>query len=348
VKVATHRMKPTLATMRPSRRWVTQLSLLGLSSSFGLAFVVALPAIAQVEAPSPSQAPIERREPTIPTITVETRLVPVALNVVDDKGVPVPGLTVDDFELAEDGKPQKIAVFDRESTTPLSIVLAIDASESIFSDQRLEHEAAKKFVKSVLRPQDEVDLMDFADNVREIVPFTNDARRIDSGLGEIGHGEATAMYDAIYLASERLRDTHTADGRRRIIVMITDGENTTHHGSYTSSLEQAQRAGAMIYALIIVPIAADAGRNTGGEHALIQMANDTGGKYYYVEDKQDLAPAFEHVSDDLRTQYTLGYYAPQIGGDQKGFRRIQIRLKDPVLRAKYALRYRTGYFGSRP
>jgi Ca-activated chloride channel family protein len=297
-----------------------------------------------------AQAPIERRPPgeTPTIITVESRLVPVAMNVVDDKGAPVGGLTIDDFEVAEDGKPQKIAVFDKESTTPLSMVMAIDASESVFSDERLEREAAKKFVRSILRPQDEIDLMDFADNVREIVAFTNDTKRFETGLGQIVHGEATAVYDAVYLASERLRDTKLEGGRRRVIVMITDGENTTHHGSYTSSLEQAQRAGAMIYALIIVPIEADAGRSEGGEHALIQMANDTGGKYYYVSDKRDLAPAFQHVSDDLRTQYTVGYYAPQKGGDRSGFRKIEIRLKDPALRAKYTLRYRTGYYGGKP
>jgi Ca-activated chloride channel family protein len=308
-----------------------------------------MPAVAQKEAPAPDAAPIERRSPQdIPTITVESRLVPVALNVVDEKGAPVGGLTVDDFEMFEDGKTQRIAVFDRESKTPLSIVLSIDASESVFGDERLEREAAKKFVRSILRPQDEVDLMDFADNVREIVPFTNREGDIDSGLGRLERGDATAMYDAIYLASQRLRDTRAGDGRRRVIVMITDGENTTHSGSYVSALEQAQRAAAMIYALIIVPIHNDAGRNTGGEHALIQMANDTGGKYYYVEDKQDLAPAFQHVSDDLRTQYTLAYYAPQRGGDRTGFRRIEIRLKDPALRARYTLRYRTGYYGTRP
>ncbi|MEO7029349.1 MAG: VWA domain-containing protein [Acidobacteriaceae bacterium] len=312
-----------------------------------LSLVFAVSAGAQVEAPSPGQAPIERHNPEIPTITVESRLVPVSMNVVDEQGAPVVGLTVDDFEMFEDGKAQKIAVFDKEATTPLSIVLAIDASESVFSDERLEREAAKKFVKSILRPQDEVDLMDFADNVREIVPFTNDAGRIAAGLGQMLRGEATAVYDAIYLASERLRGTRAEGGRRRVIVMITDGDDTTHHGSYGSALEEAQRAGAMIYALIIVPIEADAGRNTGGEHALIQMANDTGGKYYYVSDRKDLGPAFQHVSDDLRTQYTLGYYAPQKGGDREGFRRIEIRLKDAGLRERCRLRYRTGYYGKK-
>jgi Ca-activated chloride channel homolog len=310
----------------------------------GMTFFVALQATAQQR--SQEVAPIVRQTPQIPTITVESRLVPVALNVVDEKGAPVAGLTIDDFEIKEDNKPQKISVFDKESTTPLSIVLAIDASESVFSDEHLEREAAKKFVRSILRPQDRIDLMEFDDSVRELVPFTNEAGRLDDGLGRMTRGDATAMYDAIYLASDRLQETKS-DGGRRVIVMITDGEDTAHHGNYPSSLEEAQRAGAMIYALIIVPIHNDAGRNTGGEHALIQMASDTGGKYFYVEDKRDLSPAFQHVSDDLRTQYTLGYYAPQHGGDIHGFRHIDIQLKDPALRAKYTLRYRNGYYSGK-
>jgi Ca-activated chloride channel family protein len=300
-------------------------------------------ALPQQQAP----APIERHRAQAPTIHVESRLVNVALNVVDENGAPVGGLTANDFELSEDGKPQRIAIFDKESSTPLEIVLAIDASESVLGDAHLEREAAKSFVHSILRPQDGIDLIEFADDVTELVPFTNEARRIDNGLGRIQAGDATAMYDAIYLASQRLAETPSSAGQRRVIVMITDGEDTTHHGSYDSALEQAERAGAMVYSLIIVPIEADAGRDTGGEHALIQMARDTGGKYYYVEDKHDLAPAFAHVSDDLRTQYTIGYYAPQKGGDASGLRHIELRLRDPALRARYKLRYRTAYYANR-
>jgi Ca-activated chloride channel family protein len=129
-----------------------------------------------------------------------------------------------------------------------------------------------------------------------------------------------------------------------VLVVISDGGDSLEHGvKYESAIEQAQRAGAIIYSIIIVPIASDAGRNTGGEHALIQMSEDTGGKYYYVEDPADLEPAFRHVSEDLRTQYLLGYYAPQGGGDTS-FRRIKVKLTDADADAKYSLRYRTGYF----
>jgi Ca-activated chloride channel homolog len=316
-----------------------------------------------------AQAPIERRQPPppvgaqapkdddnvqevpdakapqggFPTIKVETRLVNVALNVMDDKGSPVGGFGREDFAIFEDGKPQKIAVFEKEATTPLSIVLAVDASESVLSSQRLEREAAKHFVDALLREQDELDLMEFSDVVRELVPFTNQKKRIEVGLNGIRHGDATALYDAVYLASQRLSETSAADGRRRVVVLITDGGDTVKGADYTRALEQAQRAGAMVYSIIIVPIYADAGRNTAGEHALIQMAQDTGGKYYYVVDPKDLEPAFRHVSDDLRTQYLLGYYAPRKGKDDS-YRTIKVRLTNEALQGKYDLRYRAGYY----
>ena len=278
-----------------------------------------------------------------PTITVETRLVNVALNVMDAKGAPVGGLNREDFQIFEDGKPQEIRIFEREATTPLSIVLAIDTSESVMTSERLEKEAARHFVNALLREQDELDLMEFSDVVRELVPFTNQKKRIEAGIGQVQQGDATALYDAVYLASERLSETSVADGRRRVVVLITDGGDTVKGARYSQAMEQAQRAGAMVYSIIIVPIAADAGRNIAGEHALIQMAQDTGGKYYYAKEPKDLEPAFRHVSDDLRTQYLLGYYAPKRGRDNS-YRRIEVRMEDSSLRDKYDLRYRTGYY----
>ena len=277
------------------------------------------------------------------TLRVEARLVNVAVNVVDAHGAPVGGFEKKDFALFEDGREQTVAVFEREATSPLSIVLAIDASETVVTSERLEREAAKHFVNAILRPQDEICLMDFADTVREVVPFTNQAKRIEEGLGEIGRGDETALYNAVYLASERLGATSAAAGRRRVLVVISDGGDSVSGKSYEEAVEEAERAGAMVYSIIIVPIAADAGRNTGGEHTLIQMSEDTGGKYYYVTDPKDLEPAFQHISDDLRTQYLLGYYAPEQGGES-GFRRIKVKLTDAVADAKSNLRYRTGYF----
>jgi Ca-activated chloride channel family protein len=304
-----------------------------------------------------AQAPIERRTPAanqapaqpLPTLTLSARLVTIAVNAVDDKGSPVGGLDKPDFRLLEDGKEQKIEFFDRESATPLSIVLAIDGSESTLRNERLEKDAAKKFVSALLRPQDELDLMEFSDTVREIVSFTPNKDRIANGMGDLRHGDATALYDAIYLASQRLGETKQENGRRRVLVLITDGGDTAHGVGYDQALEQAQRAGVMIYSLIIIPIWADAGRNTGGEHALMTLSDETGGKYYYIEDAKDLSPAFKKVSDDLRTQYVLGYYAPpktpQMRSD--GFRTVKVEITDPQAKSGISLRYRSGYFASK-
>ena len=280
------------------------------------------------------------------TIRVRSRLVNVALNVVDAHGTPVGGFDKKDFQIFENGKPQTIAVFEREATSPLSIVLAIDSSETVLTSERLEREAAKHFVRAILRQQDELDLMDFADNVREIVPFTNNARQVELGLSRIQQGQETALYNAVYLASQRLAGTSQEANRRRVLVVISDGGDSVNGERYEDAVEQAQRANAIIYSIIIVPVAADAGRNTGGEHALIQMSEDTGGKYYYVEDPSDLEPAFRHVSDDLRTQYLLGYYSPDSG--EAAFRRIRVKLTDAAAAEKYSLRYRTGYYADQP
>ena len=300
-----------------------------------------------------AQAPIERRPPqealpSLPPLT--SRLVTVPVNAVDQVGAPVAGLDKQDFRVLEDGKEQKIAFFEKESATPLSIVLAIDGSQSLARNERLEREAAKRFIQSLLRDQDELELMEFSDSVREVVPFTSDKKRIEDGLSDLKPGDATAMYDAIYLASDILGKTNPANGRRRVLVLITDGGDTVHGTHYDQALEQAQRAGVMIYSLMMIPIYADAGRNTGGEHALIQLSNDTGGKYFYVEDKRDLAPAYAKVSEDLRTQYVLGYYAPAptVKSRRDGYRMLKVELTDPGVKPNVTLRFRTGYYASKP
>lgn len=308
-----------------------------------------------VDSPEPIDGPLGRTssasQQTAPrtnngpvgTIRVQSRLVNVTLNVVDKHGSPVGGFEKSDFRIFEDGAPQPIAVFERDASSPLSIVLAMDASETVVTSQRLEREAAKHFIRTILRPQDQLALIDFADKVHEIVPFTNQARNVEQGLDDIRQGDETALFDAVSFASDRLSQTALSAGRRRVLVIISDGGDDVRRTNYNEAIEAAQRADAMIFSIILVPVAADAGRNTGGEHTMIQMSEDTGGKYYYVSDPADLEPAFRHVSDDLRTQYLLGYYAPH-RSDDSSFRRIQVRFADPAKAETLSLRYRTGYY----
>jgi Ca-activated chloride channel family protein len=292
----------------------------------------------------PSHA--QQASPTTQTLHLETRLVSLALSVADLHGAPVRNLTASDFALTEDGHAQPIAFFDSASNTPLDIVLAIDTSESVAPYEHLEREAARTFLHSLLRPQDRIALITFSGKVNEQIAFTNNSRRIDRALDHLKHGTTTALYDAIALASHALSQTPSPANARRVLVLLTDGEDTTHHGTYATALEAAQRAGVLIDSLILIPVAADAGRNTGGEHALMQLSTDTGGKFYDIQQQSDLAPVFAHVSTDLRTQYDLGYYAPQPNAAQQGrtpLHHIHLQLTNPALRAQYTLRYRTAY-----
>ena len=275
----------------------------------------------------------------IPPIQVDVRLVNVFVNVTDTNGAPVPNLAQQDFAIAEDGHPQKIAFFERDTGMPLSLVMAIDTSGSVHKDLAIEKAAAHNFVHSLLRPVDQLDLMDFNSDVREVVPFTNNLHRIDSGLENLSSGPATALYDAIYLASQSLAPRKG----RKVLVLISDGGNTVKGVEYPEALEQALRGEVMVYSIIDLPIMADAGRDTAGEHAMITLSQETGGKYYYAN-FGNLEPIFQKLSEDLRTQYLLGYYPTRRAADAS-YRAISVSLTKPVATGgPYVVRNRTGYY----
>ena len=278
---------------------------------------------------------------TTPTFHIQSNLVNLFVNVTDQSGAIVGGLTKDDFRVAEDGHPQTIAIFERQSELPLSIVLAIDTSLSVRKDLSEEKRAASHFARNLLRTQDQMGLIQFATYVSQLVPFTNSVKRIDQGLGGLRPGEATALYDAIYLGSQTLAPKQG----RKVLIVVSDGGNTTGDSDYPQALEQALRGEVMIYSLIDVPIEASAGRDLGGEHALITLSEQTGGKSFYV-DSGGLDKAFAKVSDDLRTQYLIGYYPKnQVAG--QSFHRINITVPRAAS-GVYNIRCKTGYYTGPP
>ena len=276
------------------------------------------------------------------TFKTEVNLVSVYVTVVDHAGAPVGGLTKDNFTVTEDGVPQKIAVFSKESELPLSIAVAIDTSLSTRKDIHLELNSAKRFIHGIMRTQDTVALYQFDAYVDRVQDFTNNLHKVDDAIGSIRVGSATAMFDAIYLSA---RDLAKRQGRK-VLVVITDGDDTFSKVDYSDALRSAQQSEAIVYPIIIMPIAADAGRNTGGEHALIQIAKDTGGKYYYAQSIEQLDQAFKQVSDELRTQYLLGYYPKKRVADSD-FRKIDVTLEGDAAGKDYAARHRTGYYTSK-
>ena len=276
-----------------------------------------------------------------PTLHVDVRLVNVFVNVTDKTGALVGGLTRDDFALTEDGRPQQIAVFERQSDLPLNLTLAIDTSGSVHKDMAEEADAARRFAHALLRPQDQMSLMQFATEVLELTPFTNKVAQIDHGLGQLRGDWATSLYDAICLASGRLGGK---DGRK-VLVLVSDGDDTAGNATYGKAVEQALRNEVIIYSIIDVPIEASAGRDLGGEHAMISLAEQTGGKSFYVSDG-GLDKAFARISDDLRTQYLLGYY-PKNQEPGRPFHRIQVTIPRAAAGA-FSIRHRTGYYPDSP
>jgi Ca-activated chloride channel family protein len=275
-----------------------------------------------------------------PTFRVNVRLVNVFATVTDARGAPVADLTKADFRVLEDGIPQTISVFDKESELPLSIALAVDTSLSTMRDFKLEVTSAKKFAHSIVRPVDHLSVFEVTENINQVTSFTPDLKTIDHAIENLRVGAGTSLYDAIFLSSEALMGR---DGRK-VLVLITDGGDTTSKADYSAALRRAQQAEAIVYSIIVVPVEADAGRNLGGEHALIQISKDTGGKHYYAESVSELDEAFRQISKELRTQYLIGYYPNRQVSDSP-FRRIQVQvIKNDSDNGIYQVRHRAGYY----
>jgi Ca-activated chloride channel family protein len=164
---------------------------------------------------------------------------------------------------------------------------------------------------------------------------------IDHGLDRLRGDFATALYDAIYLGSDRLGKKEG----RKVLVLISDGGDTAKSTTYAQAREQALRNEVMIYSIIDVPIEASAGRDLGGEHALITLAEETGGKHFYASEG-GLDKAFAKVSEDLRTQYLIGYY-PHNQEPGRIFHRLQVTIPRAAPNA-FNIRYRTGYYADSP
>lgn len=273
------------------------------------------------------------------TLKVDVKLVNVYVTVTDEHGAPVAGLKKENFTLLEDGREQTISVFDKESALPLSIALAIDTSLSTRHDLPLEQASAKRFAKALLRPVDALSVFGFSETVLQSTNYTADIKHIEEGIDHIRLGAATALFDAVYFAS------HSLDRRqgRKVMVLITDGGDTISKFTYQEAVRAAEEAEALVYSIIVVPIESSAGRETGGEHALIQLSEDTGGKYYYATSTSQLDDAFRQISDELRTQYLLAYYPSQRLSNSQ-FRRIQVAVTGSPETSSYRVRHRAGYY----
>jgi len=273
-------------------------------------------------------------------IRVDVNLVRVITTVKDVSGRPVGSLAKEDFTLLDNSVPQEISVFERHTEQPLSVALLIDTSGSTAKDLKFEVDSVGHFLHALFsegNPQDAVALFSFNYQVVKHNHFTRNASSIERSLRTL-HGEAgTSLYDAVYLASQQLENR---DGRR-VLVIVTDGGDTTSTLDFHGALEAAQLADAVIYPLLVVPIPTDAGRNVGGENALTTLALGTGGHVFLPTLGAEMDQAFTHLIEDLRTQYMLAYYPKDVPLTKNRFHRLDVRVRDPRLRVLA----RNGYYG---
>lgn len=269
-------------------------------------------------------------------IRVQVNLVNVLVSVSDEHHRPVAGLTREQFTLEEEGRAQKIELFEPETQLPLDLVLMIDASLSTQKEMAAEREAASRFIRQVLRPGDGLALFEFDESVRQLAGFSDDPVYLESALERISPGAGTSLYDAILLGSHALQNR--AADRRRVILLVTDAGETTSHADFDSARTAALEAGALLYTIVVRPAPGESGRNTAGEHALEAITDTTGGALFIPDSLPELPGIFTRIDRELRTQYRLGYY-PKPRGRAGTFRTIEVKIPGNL-----EVRHRKGYF----
>lgn len=272
------------------------------------------------------------------TFRHDVTMVRLLVSVKNQAGEVIGTLGKEEFEVFDCGVKQEIAVFDHQTALPLSVSVLIDASGSTLKDVRYETGSIGKFFKALIKegnPKDTAALYSFNYDVTRLHVFTRDLNRLVGQLTRIKPTAGTSLYDAVHFAG------HDIQGRegRHVMVIVSDGGDTTSHYKYHDALEAAQKADAVIYGIIVVPISNDAGRNIGGEHTLVQFGQNTGGRVFYPT-FENLDKAFDEILLDLRTQYLIGYYPKNLPPDAKLFHPVTVRVKRPDLRPST----RSGYY----
>jgi len=296
------------------------------------------------------------------TLKVEVNLVNILFNVRDKKSGLVGNLNKDDFKVFEDGKEQEVKYFNRETDLPLTIGLLIDVSASQMNLIDIEKNAADQFFNNVIRPKDLAFLISFGADADLLQDYTSSARllrkgleglQVNSGVGGLqpgpvptaGQPRGTILYDAVFLAAH---DQLKGQVGRKVLVLITDGEDQGSRYSIKQAVEAAQKADALIYSFFYVDRAfyrRGGGIMFGGGNAgaLRQMSDDTGGHVFQIDRKMTLQNAFDELNAEMRSQYALAY-TPTNPAKDGTFRRIEIRTGNK----DWKVQARKGYYAIKP
>jgi Ca-activated chloride channel homolog len=282
--------------------------------------------------------PIAAQQDTV--IRVNVRLVRALVTVKDAAGGLVGSLAKNNFTVYDNGAKQDVAVFEHHTDQPLSIAVLFDTSASVGIALKYEMESATRFLRAVLRegnPDDELALYSFNWQVRVQSSYTRRTERLERAVHALRAEGGTSLYDALYVASQDM------EGRqgRHVLIVVTDGGDTTSYKDFHQALDAAQRADAVIYPILVMPITNDAGRNIGGENALTTLANGTGGMVFTPDLSPALDAAFNDILAALRTQYLIGYYPKDVPLTKNRYHQLRVSVDRPRLRVIT----RSGYYG---
>jgi Ca-activated chloride channel homolog len=257
----------------------------------------------------------------------------------------VTGLSARDFEVYEDGVQQELSFFET-ADVPIDVILLLDVSSSMRDRMPVVHEAARNFMK-VLRNGDRGAVLAFSQHVRILQTPTSDPAAIAAAINSTSAEGATALFNAIYVALKEFGQTAQTTGqvRRKAIVVLSDGEDTSSLIAFEDVLDLARRSGVNIYTIALQSQQAahdpkaDRAYFSGANHAMRTLASETGAQSFFPADVQSLSTVYSTIAAELEAQYSLAY-APRNAQADGSFRRILVRVpSDPSLRP----RARTGY-----
>lgn len=268
-------------------------------------------------------------------------LVSLNVTVTDGAGKYVTDLGEEEFEVFEDGAKQKLTFFSR-TQQPISLALLLDTSASMDERMGIAQEAAIGFARQ-LHKDDQAEVIDFDSQVRILQAFTNDAATLEKAIRQTTPNGSTSLYNAIYISLKELkkvRATGTSDIRRQAIVLLSDGDDTSSLIEFEEVLDLAKRSETAIYAIGLRQGELARREFKEAEFVLKQLANETGGRAYFVTDARELPKIYQTIWDELSSQYAVAYSSGNPKRDG-AWRRIQVRL----LRPNTAARTKLGYYG---
>src|ERR1700741_2913025 len=311
---------------------------------------------AEAPATKPAEQQVQKSQTTIST---QVNLVDVLFTVLDRRNKLIAGLEKPDFRVFDDNIPQDLRYFSKQSDLPLRIGMLLDTSNSIRDRLKFEQDAADNFLFSVLRRnKDEAFVMTFDDEPQVIQAFTGDTGQLRDQILRTRAGGGTAVYDAIYeacfnqLSHPPRPPGDQPDVVRRVMILISDGEDNLSTRTRSEAIEMAQRFSVVIYTIststqwvtLDDPSKEKSGNRkyhlTDGDKILQDLADETGGRSFYPYHVDDLDQSFQDIGEELRNQYSLAYNPTN---HQLDGRYHKIKIEIPGEKG-YQVRARRGYY----